>query len=66
MTRTRYMDQCIGRGCGGLLAGVEAEEHEGSIRYCRRCKRAHTFETNGEWWRWRIERKRQTSKRGGR
>lgn len=55
--RIRMMDQCVGRSCGGLLIGVESQESDGAIRYCSSCGRAHTFETNGEWWRWRIERK---------
>jgi hypothetical protein len=51
------MDECIGRGCGGLILGVEVEEHDGSVRVCSRCRRWLTFHTDGESWRWTIERK---------
>lgn len=57
MSKQRWMDQCIGRGCGGLLRGVEKEESDGAIRYCATCGREHTFHTDGIGWRWTIERK---------
>jgi len=41
--RKKGIDECIGRGCGGLLRGVGSEVHDGELAWCASCRRQHTF-----------------------
>lgn len=55
----RYIDECIARGCGGLLRGVGDEVSDGEQYVCATCHRMHIAEVaEGAPVRWRIERKR--------